>query len=784
MIRCCLVTVPHFGRRIDLYDDATYRPVWSESHGEETGWTITAVTAVGGHEESMLERSHTVSFRPRARLVSVLGEHLISDPAVGLVELVKNAYDADADEVVVELRNLADPTGTSIAITDNGCGMTLGELTTRWLSPAVDHKERAKRRGERTQRGRLPIGEKGVGRFAVHHLGRRLLLVTRAADSEELVLEVDWDRFDDGDVFLDGLQLTVVERPAQLFQDDRTGTCLEVTLPRDPWTETLVRKVHRTLKRLQSPLQEGASEFAVRLVCPEYPELQDVSPTDMLERSHYEFRAVIQPSGECDYEYVCRHPAVASRTRSGSEALSLDVRGAGQSAECGPFWLNLYVWDRSARYLQASNVSGRELDAHCGVSLFRDGLRVFPYGEPGDDWLFLDQERVQAPADRIGNNQVVGLVLVDQSSNLQLRDKTNREGLIENRAFEDLRALVRSAIRVFTTYWRHDRPARERSRSGGLKGDVETARAIASAIEETARDDIQVRRPASVSRRAAARKGSQASVGDGAVLSQRNAVRELVTELDGAAAELRDERRQRDVMRQLAATGLAAERVVHEFGRQVSAAMLHMEQLERMARTDAQVRERLSAVAVCLRTLRNEFRVLAPYESAGRADRTRPTAVSDAVNLAIVLNQYILTAAGVDLSVAGDNFTIRTRPAAVVQILDNVIHNASHWVATGGAEDRRIQVVLRPEPRQILVADSGPGVHDEMRDQLFEPFTTLKADGTGLGLFVSASLARSLGCTLRLAEDTERPEGLGGACFVLGFADESEREEEPQRERA
>jgi C4-dicarboxylate-specific signal transduction histidine kinase len=718
----------------------------------------------------MPERSHTVAFRPRARLVSILGEHLISDQAVGLVELVKNAYDADAAEAVVELENLADPERASIAVTDNGVGMMLDDLVTKWLSPAVDHKDRKKHQGERTVRGRLPIGEKGVGRFAVHHLGRRLSMVTRAAGSDELLLEIDWDRFDASETFLDGLALTVVERPPQVFQGDRTGTRLEITRLRVPWNEKLARKVHRTLRRLQSPLRENAADFRVRLVCPEFPELQDTDPTDILARAHYEFRAVIDPNGECDYEYICQHPAVAPRTRSGTDTLGFGDDRVSRSAECGPFWLNLYVWDRTGDYLHRAGISRSELDAHSGVSLFRDGLQVLPYGEPGDDWLLLDQERVQAPAKRISNNQVIGLVSVDQATSLQLRDKTDRQGLVENQAFQDLRTLVRAAIRLFTTHWLADRPPREeRRRDGAPAGDIDAARALASAIGKTARDDVRVRRPPSPATGNQDRPDPLGSGGHGETITQRQAVEELVTELDGVSATLREEQRQQDIMRQLAATGLAAERVVHEFGRQVAAATLHLEQLERLPRTDAAASGPLSTIAACLRTLRSEFRVLAPYETAGRADRMRPTSILDAVNLALLLNKHLLASADVEASICGDDFEVRSRPAAIVQIVDNLIHNASYWLSLGGNEDRRLAVVLRAEAGQLLVTDSGPGIHPEIRDQLFQPFTTLKVEGTGLGLFISAELADSLGCTLRLAYLDERRPDFGGAAFVLEF---------------
>src|SRR5262245_50935986 len=116
----------------------------------------------GGTRKS--QKTREVTFRPRARLVSVLGEHLISDQAVGLIELVKNAYNADATEVEIQLLGLATPETTTVIIKDNGVGMTVGDVEGKWLSPAVDHKERDKRQNVRTRLGRLPIGEKGVGR--------------------------------------------------------------------------------------------------------------------------------------------------------------------------------------------------------------------------------------------------------------------------------------------------------------------------------------------------------------------------------------------------------------------------------------------------------------------------------------------------------------------------------------------------------------------------------------------------------------------------------------------
>src|SRR6266545_3993720 len=221
----------------------------------------------------------TATFRPRARLLSLLGEQLISDQAVGLIELVKNAYDADATCVEIELTGLSSVDTSQIVLRDNGFGMNLADIEQKWLSPAVDHKERQKKAKERTPRGRLPIGEKGVGRFAVHQLGHRFQLISRMAKSPEVVLEINWDDFESGDVFLDDVTVTLFERPPELFAGDLTGTYLGINHARSNWTDGMVSKIQRALRRLQSPHQ-SAGDFKIDLRCPDFPSYEQISSSD------------------------------------------------------------------------------------------------------------------------------------------------------------------------------------------------------------------------------------------------------------------------------------------------------------------------------------------------------------------------------------------------------------------------------------------------------------------------------------------------------------------------
>ena len=715
------------------------------------------------------------SFRPRARLVAILGEHLISDQAVGLIELVKNCYDADATEVAVELLDLDNPDQTAVVITDNGCGMSLQDVTGKWLSPAVDHKEKSKQARVRTPLGRLPIGEKGVGRFAAHQMGRRLELVTRAKGKPEVVLELDWDEFDDGSRFLDEVQFNVREREPELLTGGRTGTRLTIRSARTPWDKRLLSKVHRALRRLQSPLQDEENlQFTIRLKCPEYPEYENVDVTDVLDRAHYEFRALVSADGKCDFEYDCKHPALARRSKTGTTDLTqyAEEELQGEEPQSGPFWMNIYVWDRTKDYLQAAGVSRQELDSQCGVSLFRDGLRVLPYGEPGDDWLFLDQERIQAPAERIGNNQIIGLIHVDQSNNLLLRDKTNREGLIENAAFLDLRALARAAIRLFTTYWKSDRPRPEHVERK-KKGSVQQARQIATSVRATASDEIEVTIPVLDTADGHSDENGNDERSAEIVVSQRRAIEALIDQLDGVEHDMRSRDEKLDILLHLAATGLAAERVVHEFGRQVVAACESLNKLRSLTRGRGREAEVVRAVENCLQTLRNEFRVLAPYEAVQRSQRAKPVGIREAAELAMQLNRGTLQEEGIEAAVEGEAFEVRCRPASLVQVLDNLVHNACYWTATVSKRAvRRISVLIDADDRRVLVVDSGPGIHDEAKGHMFDPFFTMKAGGKGLGLYISAELATSCGGVLRTASDEERlalPEWAKGAAMVLEF---------------
>lgn len=157
-------------------------------------------------------------FRPRARLLQLLGDQLIGTPRLAVFELVKNAYDADAEIVMVTLKDIQQPTGT-IIVEDDGDGMTLETIRDIWLVPGHDHRHTQRKTLQRTRLHRLPLGEKGLGRFAVHKLGDQIELITRAKDHPECVAIIDWEALIK-EPFLSDADVTVRTRTPQVFTGD------------------------------------------------------------------------------------------------------------------------------------------------------------------------------------------------------------------------------------------------------------------------------------------------------------------------------------------------------------------------------------------------------------------------------------------------------------------------------------------------------------------------------------------------------------------------------------
>src|SRR5689334_5577406 len=193
-----------------------------------------------------ITRSGTAVFAPRARLLKLTGAELISDEVVALTELVKNAHDADATCVTIQFSGVTGKDG-EILVSDDGHGMDLDTLMSRWMQPAGSGKGREGRRF--TTRGRRVLGEEGVGRFAADKLGSHLELVSRPSGAPvEIRAEFDWDEFEHDDRMLADVRSKWEVRSPDWLESN--GTVLRLSKLRASWNERLFRRLSTRLSRL------------------------------------------------------------------------------------------------------------------------------------------------------------------------------------------------------------------------------------------------------------------------------------------------------------------------------------------------------------------------------------------------------------------------------------------------------------------------------------------------------------------------------------------------------
>ncbi|MCL4829678.1 MAG: ATP-binding protein [Caldilinea sp.] len=731
------------------------------------------------------------TFRPRARLVSVLGEQLIRDATVGLLELVKNGYDADADHVSVSLLNLADPDQTTIIVEDDGMGMDLETVLRRWLEPATGHKEEAKKRSERTPRGRLPLGEKGVGRFAAHKLGHELTLISRARDASgqpsdaEVVVNVAWDDFEDPEAYLNDIGVNYEER-LPLYFADGSGTRLEIRRARSLWKKKDVEKVSRALRRLMSPFRPPGS-FSIKLQCPEYPQYENLDASELLKTAHAQMLVLIDQRGIAQYEYRFNLPPYPARIVESQET---DLRTgiedwipSDRISHCGSFFVTLYIWDRSTESLNLSGTSRTDLDQMNGIAVFRDGIRVMPYGEPDDDWLEIDKSRYMSPKGAFSRKNVVGAVEINQAENGTLRDKSNREGFIEDEAFADFYDLLKAVLLEAFNLFGDDR---EKIREGEKARKRELIPAIEQLNDSVAKatDAIQNAKHVALSfvtEGKMTRESADQLIAE--LLQQQTAMSTAISETEQAAIDILqrfDE--EREMLLALAGLGLAAERFTHEFARMTREASDLLHEIERQPaiQQTAYLKGRVEALGVTLEALRDLVLALGPMFYIRRKTAEKPLNVKTIVEHALLLNQGQIKENRIHVEVRESEgpLTVIMRRGALTQVFNNLIDNACFWLSRKSEEDdRQLRIVISADDRSVLVADNGPGIHPRDQRRVFDVFFSTKIDGRGLGLFIAREILAEAQSTITLLDPGEHPEAFRvGATFKIQFPEQRDGE--------
>lgn len=428
------------------------------------------------------DRSNLV-FKPSARLQRYLGQELIADPNLAIIEFVKNAYDAGASLVLVDFE-LANSAETSLTIADDGVGMDLESFEKNWMHPGYSSKspeapvegrqESGSAAGKR-QKGRVPVGEKGLGRLAAGRLGKTLEIFTRPRpDVPWLHVFFDWARFEDMTKLLEDVKIPYDLEVTPEVPPIRSGTYLIIRDLSFNWAgrvpgrpvpgrkRTRLGRLKQDLELLIRPFGAFDQDFTTQLRSDIVVSTDDVgyiTPADAVERSaDYSYNFSVDSDRESQVvieRELLRGDeiinALGGERREQLPPIVVSEEEQGKKAarpytlECGPFrGTFLYSPPPAAK-------RAREIDAiGSNVLLYRDGFLVEPYGLDGNDWVGVAARKAQRQGHALIQPMTFsGYVLISRDRNSEIKDMSNRQGLIDNDASEVFIAHVQAQFRDF-----------------------------------------------------------------------------------------------------------------------------------------------------------------------------------------------------------------------------------------------------------------------------------------------------------------------------------------------
>ena len=365
-----------------------------------------------------------------------LGEELNPNLDQGILELVKNSYDADARHCLVRLKNTTSP-GGRIDVADDGDGMTEADILNGWLVLGSSPKSSI----SRTRLGRIPAGNKGLGRLAALRLGTKAKMVTRPKGaSEEYVVDIDWAWYDKA-ILVEDVRIPIETRPRS---SNSSGTEISIIGLKSSLGRMAVKRLARAMILLADPFADTVSGFEPSLQSKEFADLEKLVRDRYFSDADYhliaELRSGIAKARVVDWRgnilYEADHEEIAA-SRKGRLYETPD--------STFDLWAFVLTRDRFSTRTTTLQEVRSWIEAFGGVHLYLNGLRVAPYGNPGYDWLDINLRRAQSPEERPSTNTSIGRFSVEDTDEV-LRQKTDRSGFIEGAAFDELRSFGQDSL--------------------------------------------------------------------------------------------------------------------------------------------------------------------------------------------------------------------------------------------------------------------------------------------------------------------------------------------------
>lgn len=360
----------------------------------------------------MSERLH---FKVSAGLKSIIGKELINDKFIAIFELVKNSYDAGAKNVTIKFNNIYSENST-IYIIDDGKGMSKQEIIDKWLFVAYSEKKHNTYRDNIKFR-RNYAGAKGVGRFSCDRLGEKVELLSKTDKALKISsVKINWNKFEDEDQKeFQNIEVIYNELQNGLIADQ--GTIIKICGLREKWNRNELLKLKKSLTQLVNPeANENYDRFEIII------DVEEEKDNDLKIREKDNVFDKDIVNGKIvnhvfDVLNIKTTKITATISEDGKKIITtLNDRGIQlfEIEEKNKYSIKdvkgtVYSLNRAAK-VNFTKMMGIESVNYGSVFVYKNGFRVYPYGEPEKDFMNIDRRKAQGYRRYLGTREICGRI--------------------------------------------------------------------------------------------------------------------------------------------------------------------------------------------------------------------------------------------------------------------------------------------------------------------------------------------------------------------------------------
>lgn len=705
--------------------------------------------------------------RPAGRHILTIGRDLIKDKYAAIVELVKNAYDADSPDCSVSLLPFYsnEKKGIKVIIRDQGHGMDYDTVVDKWMVPSTSDKHDR----INSPKGRLMQGKKGIGRYSASIIGDDLVLQTVDKKGDLTTLYLIWSNFSQAK-YLEDVDVLV-----EHFKTERSsGTELIIVGDEshlDQWTVKQIQNLRFELKKLIPPIDSteqkidtDIANFKINLHLGDFPYegfsnvIEEIEPYPLFDLFDYRISGSISNTGVARLKFENKRIANApiEQLKDFKILLNQHPNRKGEESYCGEVQVDFRVFDRDPTSIDGlierglkdpitgQHVGKREarliLDTYHGVGVYRNGFRLRPLGDAGYDWLELDRERVQNPSVKIGSDQIIGFIHIESEQKSNLEEKSARDGLKESSEYFGLQEICKQVL-----------------------GKLEERRFIYRQTVGLGRSNRNVEAKINTLYNFNDLKNKINKELDllGINEDKKRAINKIISEKEESSNKIADELKQIIALYQGHATiGKIVNVILHEgrkplsyFKNQIPLINQWKEEIVRSYdhATLEKILLRLGGINEQSDTFIKLFNKLDPL-SAKRRDRKK-----DFNLLKVIEGVGDLFVS--ELAVQNIKYVINCEESTTVYgwkddfyiVFTNLVENSIYWLQSVEGREKEIKFVAKEVEDRLVIEyrDNGPGIEKQLIESevIFEPeFSNKTGGGTGLGLAIAGeAIARNDG---------------------------------------